>query len=206
MIGQFGPRLVIMAKEPRAGLVKSRLGRDAGPVLATRFYRLNLSMTLKRLARDPRWRTLLAVSPDTAVASRMLPSPVVRVPQGGGDLGVRIARAARSLPSGPLIVIGSDIPAIQASDIAIAFRELASCDFLFGPSGDGGYWLVGLNARRRRASSFRNVRWSSRHALSDTLANFGGRQVKFTSPKDDVDTGSDLKRLGACNGRLVLRR
>ena len=54
-----------MAKAPRAGRIKRRLAASVGVVSAARFYRTCLAHTLLRLGRDPRWRTLLAVSPDS---------------------------------------------------------------------------------------------------------------------------------------------
>ena len=63
------PLLVVMAKEPRMGVVKTRLGRDIGAVQATAFYRITMGNVLRRLSCDPRFETVLAVAPDAAVAS-----------------------------------------------------------------------------------------------------------------------------------------
>ena len=61
----YAPRLIVMAKSPCAGRAKRRLAASVGAISATRFYRSCLAHTLMRLARDPRWQTLLAVSPDS---------------------------------------------------------------------------------------------------------------------------------------------
>ena len=103
-----------MAKGPLAGRVKRRLAASIGVVSAARFYRTCLAHTLMRLGRDPRWRMVLAVSPDQRRERAVWPRGIERVPQGSGDLGVRMQRLFRRLPPGPAIIVGSDIPAIKS--------------------------------------------------------------------------------------------
>ena len=150
----FAPRLIVMAKSPLAGRVKRRLAASIGAASAARFYRTCLAHTLMRLGRDPRWRTLLAVSPDSDVRAPYWPRGIERLPQGGGDLGARMQRLFRRLPPGPAIIVGSDIPAIKASDIARAFRLLGNGDAVLGRAPDGGYWLVGLTPQPPPARAF----------------------------------------------------
>ncbi|HVQ11052.1 MAG TPA: DUF2064 domain-containing protein, partial [Methyloceanibacter sp.] len=128
----FAPRLIVMAKSPRAGRIKRRLAASIGAVSAARFYRTCLAHTLMRLGRDPRWRTVISVSPDNEVGAPHWPRGIERVPQGHGDLGMRMQRLFRRLPPGPAIIVGSDIPAINSSDVARAFRLLGSADAVFG--------------------------------------------------------------------------
>ena len=193
-----------MAKRPVAGAVKSRLARGIGSAAALRFYRTTLTHTLLRLGRDPRWRTYLAITPDTSLAESCWPSPpmVTRVPQGRGDLGARMQSLVDRMPPGPVIIVGSDIPAMRPRHIAKAFRQLGHADAVFGPAQDGGYWLVGLKGRPRRLVSFENVPWSTGQALSATLANLHGRILAFSSTLSDVDTVQDYKRERACAERL----
>jgi len=75
----------------------------------------------------------------------------------------------------------------------LAFHALGKSDAVFGPAIDGGYWLVGL-APIRPARPFANVRWSTSHTLSDTLANFTNRHVAFLRTLADVDTAADYAR------------
>ncbi len=192
--------LVIMARAPRLGAVKRRLARDLGDLAAWRFYRLAAAAVLRRLGRDPRWRTWLAVTPDRAARARrgLWPLRCDLLCQGPGDLGARMGRLLQGLPPGPAVIVGSDIPDLRAAHIARAFRLLGDHDWVFGPASDGGYWLVG--ARRRRAPprlAFTGVRWSSKHALADSLANLKGARVAFLEELDDVDTGEDLTRVTA---------
>src|SRR6476661_7654873 len=83
----FRCRLVVMAKAPVAGGAKTRLAREIGVAAATRFARQATAALLQCVSRDPRWQTVLAVSPDAAVGSRSWPRGIARVTQGGGDLG-----------------------------------------------------------------------------------------------------------------------
>ena len=94
------------------------------------------------------------------------------------------------------VLAGSDIPDLRPDDIAAAVRALGRADAVFGPATDGGYWLVGLGPRRP-ARPFAGVRWSTRHALADTMANFRGRRVALLRRLQDVDTAEDLARLKA---------
>jgi uncharacterized protein len=200
----FAQHLVIMAKSPCLGRVKRRLARDIGDVAATRFYRTCLSHTVLRLAPDTRWRTVLAVDPDCAVAERVWPwrGTMALLPQGGGDLGRRMQRLFALLPPGPTIIVGSDIPTIRAAHIAAAFKLLGHADVVFGPALDGGYWLIGLNRSPRLLRPFANVRWSTPYALADTVANLDGKRVAFAAMLSDVDTAEDFGRERAHAERL----
>lgn len=186
--------LVVMAKAPRLGAVKTRLGREVGLVAARACYRAITAALLRRVARDKRWRTVLVVTPDRfARRGRFWPRGVPRAPQGPGDLGQRMARAMRAAPPGPVVVVGSDIPELGARHVAAAFRALGTCEMVFGPARDGGYWLVGARRRPLSRGLFRGVRWSSARALGDTLAGLPpGLRVAFLDTLADLDTAADL--------------
>ena len=186
--------LVIMAKQPRLGRVKTRLGRDIGAVEATRVYRLMLSSLLRRLGHDPRWQIWLAVDGVHEVHAPVWPAGLQVVDQGKGDLGQRMQRQFGTLPPGPVALIGSDIPAIAPADIAAAFRLLGDSEFCFGPAADGGYWLVGQATRARGTPMFANVRWSSEHALGDTISNLAGREVAKVRQLADVDDAASYRQ------------
>jgi hypothetical protein len=203
----FSKRLVIMAKSPVLGRVKRRLAGEIGEVAALRFYRSCLSYTLLRLARDPRWHCVLAIAPDRDVAAGFWPprGSIARCPQGEGDPGRRMQRLFRRLPPGPVIVVGSDIPAIQPRHVAEAFRRLGNADAVLGPAPDGGYWLVGLKRVPRLLAPFADVRWSGPHALADTLANLDGKRVLFAATLSDVDIAQDFHATRGFGSRLILR-
>jgi uncharacterized protein len=192
-----------MLKEPVMGRVKTRLAREIGLPRATGFARITAHSVIGRLARDSRWRSVLAVAPDGAASSRAWPAGVARIGQGRGDLGERMERLL-ARPARPAILIGADIPAVTPALIAAAFRLLCDQDAVFGPAEDGGYWLVGLNRAAPAAGVFRDVRWSTPAALADTLANLRRRRVAMAARLGDVDDGASHRRLGHLAGRLTL--
>lgn len=186
-------RLIVFVKEPTPGKIKTRLGRDIGMAAAAGWFRRQTARLLREVI-DPRWETILAVSPDTAIASRAWPGGIARYPQGAGDLGARMGRALRAAP-GPAIVIGADIPDIRRHHIAEAFTALRQSPAVIGPAADGGYWLVGLrHGSLAPRGAFDKVRWSSRHALTDTLRSLRPLRTAQLETLRDVDTVADLPR------------
>lgn len=190
--------LVILVKEPHPGRVKTRLGRGIGMVAAAWWFRHQCAGLLRNVGSDPRWQTWLAVAPDIeGLASRVWPAHVARWPQGGGNLGDRMGRIFRNFPIGPVVIIGADVPGVAPAMVASAFAALGCADAVIGPSTDGGYWLIGLRRGPRPLPKrlFAGVRWSSEHALADTLLSFGTFQIARIATRDDVDTATDLARI-----------
>ncbi|MBC8158431.1 MAG: DUF2064 domain-containing protein, partial [Alphaproteobacteria bacterium] len=99
--------LVVFAKAPRLGRVKSRLAADIGRVNAWTFYRRTLEGVLRRLQGHGQWQNWLFVTPDNA--DGFAPGWIV-APQGPGDLGARMDRPLRLLPPGPVVIVGTDVP------------------------------------------------------------------------------------------------
>jgi glycosyltransferase A (GT-A) superfamily protein (DUF2064 family) len=178
--------LVLFARAPRLGTVKRRLAREVGDLAALRFHRAMLASLARRLGRDRRWRTVLAVTPDRA----RFPTPLPRVAQGRGDLGERMARAlARDRRA---VLVGSDIPGIRAADIAAAFRALdGRATRCSGRRRTGGTGWSG-SARGGRRSRSAACGWSGPHALADTAANCRGRRVALVRRLRDVDDAAGL--------------
>jgi hypothetical protein len=188
--------VILFARAPRLGLVKRRLAAGIGARAALRFYTTTLAAVARPIARDRRWRTLLATTPAGARApwQRYVPHATPRTGQARGDLGARMERAM--CPHPVAVLAGSDIPALAPADIAAAIRALGRADAVFGPAEDGGYWLVGMGPRRP-ARPFAGVRWSTEHTLADTLRNFAGRRVVLLRRLRDVDTAEDLAAVRA---------
>lgn len=191
--------LVIFARAPQAGRVKKRLGIAIGMLPAARFYRRILEEQIGRMVRDPRWTVWLFVTPDTALRhpAWQLAPVSRRKPQRHGDLGQRMKLPFATLPPGPVVLVGSDIPAMRAHHIARAFELLGQHDLVFGPARDGGFWLVG--ARRLRPlphTLFDDVRWSTPTTLSETRAGLPPHvTVALADTLDDVDDADSLRRL-----------
>ena len=97
------------------------------------------------------------------------------------------------MPPGPAIIIGSDVPDVTPVEVERAFRLLGSNQAVFGPSPDGGYWLVGfkrVSAMPRGA--LKGVRWSSEHALADSRRSLKGMQIALADELSDVDEAADM--------------
>jgi len=190
--------LVLFARAPRLGQVKRRLARGIGPAPALRFHLSTTATLLKKLNRDPRFCLWLAITPDDAggIARAWPQAGRVRViGQGSGDLGRRMGRVFRDLPPGPIVLIGTDIPELTMGDVRDAFRALGDHDAVFGPSPDGGYWLVGFRRTASPFHPFRRVRFSSAHALSDTLKNLKTpARIARIAMREDVDDAAGYRR------------
>jgi glycosyltransferase A (GT-A) superfamily protein (DUF2064 family) len=110
-------------------------------------------------------------------------------------------RALAACPAGPAVLVGSDIPALRASDVAEAFRLLGRHDLVFGPAEDGGFWLVGARHPRHLPPVFERVRWSGPDALADTLAGLPRRiTVGYAATLEDVDDADAHLRLAPKRG------
>ena len=198
--------LVILVRVPQIGAVKTRLAAGIGRLAAWRFYRNTTDQVIRRLARHGAsggWKIWLAVTPEAvAGGTGFWPASIQgqqlgRIGQGRGNIGQRMAKPMLDLPPGPVVVIGSDIPEIQARHIKNAFVALEKKQVVLGPAADGGYWLVGLRRRpcppgRLRPALFGQVRWSTAHALEDTLAGLDRRySVAHIDRLQDVDDQAD---------------
>ena len=186
-----------MVKAPVAGRVKTRLGRDIGMTNAAWWYRHQTARLLRQLC-DPRWLIVLAVAktsnqPDPPI----WPKELKRVDQGNGDLGQRMKRLLARFQKTPAIIIGSDIPWIKKRHIAEAYKRLSKNQFVFGPSTDGGFWLVGAPWSASLPNSiFTNCRWSTEYALMDAKRSLSDRTSEDVATLSDVDDVNDLLEFG----------
>lgn len=196
------PVVFVFARAPIMGAVKSRLARDIGVVAATRFHRLTLNGLCRQLVADPRFEVRLATTPRPALHDDGLwPRGIARFDQGQGDLGRRMISVLRSAGTRPSLLLGSDIPDARPEHILQALRLLAGCRHVLGPVRDGGYWLVG--ARHPESLPLRvldGVRWSSSHALQDTVERLGDCAL-LPRPLTDVDDGSSYRATAASGSR-----
>ncbi|MDE8348661.1 MAG: TIGR04282 family arsenosugar biosynthesis glycosyltransferase [Acidocella sp.] len=194
------PVVILFAKSPRLGLVKRRLASEIGDVAALRFYRNQLFRMIRELAKLKNFEVILALTPRH---SRLQTRPGFRnITQNNSGLGQRMARCFDMFRRRQVILIGADIPDLSAAIIRSAVQKLKSHDAAFGPAADGGYYLVAMGAKRPTAP-FANVRWSSPHALSDTLMNFQHHRITMLEKLHDVDTGHDFKTASISSLRRV---
>lgn len=193
-------RIVILAKAPVAGYVKTRLIPALGAQGASDLARDMLHRTLAQALMADVGPVELCASPprhDPAWQTTRVPPTVVWSSQGDGDLGARMARvAARTIAAEEsVLMIGTDCPALDASTIRQAAAALAQTDAVMAPSFDGGYTLLGLN--QFDASVFANIAWSTDTVAAETrqrLALLGWR-THGLHVMHDVDDPDDLQWL-----------
>ena len=181
------PTLFVVAKAPIMGRAKTRLAADIGPVHAKRVYRALMAQVLRQI-RDPRWDTVLAVTPPHLMGHVPDWEGFDQIPQVSGSLTPRLA--ALFARKGPTLTIGTDCPQVDAMDIAAAFKSLRSKKHVFGPASDGGFWLMGAQGPLPQGF-FDGVRWSHEKTLSDVMDKTDGTYGVLRT-LTDVD---DLKAL-----------
>jgi uncharacterized protein len=192
--------LIIFAKDPRPGQVKTRLSPPLSPEQAAQLYHSFLLDICEEMARVPEMRLAVGFSPLRAQGffRGLTPPGTDLFPQEGADLGERMARAmARGFAAnfGPVVLRGSDVPDLPAAVISEAREVLAAgqAQVVLGPCPDGGYYLVGL--AEPHPPLFKGPAWSSPTVLTDTLslARQLGLRVHLLPPWPDIDTYENLQ-------------
>jgi len=197
-----GPLLVVLAKRPEPGRVKTRLCPPFTPEQAAGFYAAMLRDVLETMAAEAPGLGLalrLAVHPAEAVADPGVPLPPVFevVAQQGADLSERMDDAARRAHAegfAPVLLRGSDSPLLDGASLGRALDLLAHRDVVLGPDLDGGYNLVGL---RRPLPGLFAHEMSTGRVLEDTCkrARELGASVELLPGGFDIDTFEDLRIL-----------
>lgn len=197
-----GVRIVIFAKAPLPGLAKTRLiptlGAGGAAVLAQRM----LGHTLAQALASAVGPVELCVSPpahDALWNAVAVPPDVAWSDQGEGDLGARMARAARRITAAgeSVLLIGTDCPALGAGQLRHAAAALQQADATMIPTADGGYVLLGL--KRFHATLFQDIAWSTDSVAGETLRRL--RELNWTvrceAQLHDIDEPADLEWLPA---------
>jgi len=193
--------LIIFAKAPIPGLVKTRLFPHLSFEEAAELHGAFLADTVDTALSVPDTDACIAYTPDESLeVLRGLYGERIAtyMPQEGPGLGERMDRAfGRAFETGAqrAAIIGSDIPTLPAGYITEAFRLLDDADLVLGPSEDGGYYLVAL--KRPAPGIFEGIDWSGPKVFEDTMsrARSLGLRVDQLPKLNDVDTIDDLKRL-----------
>jgi rSAM/selenodomain-associated transferase 1 len=191
--------LIVFAREPLSGKVKTRLAESLGDQLATRLYENMLHEVLKTSSQLSDIETTVF----WACEEQSLPMLAERYrcnsrSQNPGNLGQRMQAAFEELFADGCdvcCIIGSDAPDLPTSYILEAYRqlEMQHCDAVFGPSRDGGYYLLGL--RQVWPNLFTNIAWSSSEVLEQSLssAKDAGLSTALLPEWQDIDTVEDLR-------------
>ena len=194
-------RIVIFAKAPVPGKVKTRLVPALGEIGAARLAHKMLldtvaeafaaNLSVPELCTDPH-----PLDPQWA---GFLPAEHMRITaQGDGDLGERLARAARRtiLLRENVLLIGTDCPALDRQRLRAAAEQLAEHDAVVHPAHDGGYALLGL--RRFDPSLFGGIAWSTGSVCAETIARIEalGWSLHVGDTLLDIDEPEDLTAAG----------
>ncbi len=193
--------LILLAKAPVPGGVKTRLCPPLTPAGAAAFYACLLEDTAAEMARVADAHRFLFHAPP---AGRRFfrggsYSRFELLPQSGRDLGERMENAfAAAFGRGfaRVVLVGADCPVLTAARVRSALRELgASARAVFGPSRDGGFYLVALSTPA--PSLFRGTRWGTASVLASVVSRCrdAGLPYALLSPGFDVDTAADLSAL-----------
>lgn len=190
-------RLIIFAKAPIPGVVKSRIATFAGAHRALEIYQLLLRQLFNALTSLT--NVEVRVTPDSSAGdfSAQYNSDWIFKPQGDGDLGGRLTVAfaeAFAEKMERVLIIGSDCPDVCQSDVTLGWSALEFSDLVLGPALDGGYWLIGL--RKPCPNLFRQIDWSSEKVLRQTLERAADSHlsVHLLRQLSDIDTFEDWQR------------
>lgn len=196
------PRVLVFARAPVAGRVKTRLARDVGDARALALYRTLGALVLQALtaAPDRPYQLVVRVTPDDALDAvrAWIPGADAYEPQGDGDLGARLARGTRdAFQRGhrAVVLVGTDCPAVTDGRVREALQGLDTHDAVLGPARDGGYYLLAL---AREIPVFEGVPWSTAAVAEHTRARLRAAGASWCElpVETDVDTVADLPALG----------
>ena len=203
--------VIVFAKAPVAGAVKTRLAGALGAAGAARLAARMLDATTARAREAAVGPVEVCCAPDAShpafTALTRSAAGLTLTEQGDGDLGQRMHRAfERVLASQACAIgIGTDAPALDADYLREAAMALLGHDAVIGPAVDGGYALLGL--RRPQAALFDGIDWSTPHVLAQTRDRLGRLGLTWAelAPLHDIDEPADLRHLPAGWAPLPLR-
>lgn len=189
--------LIVMAKAPVPGQVKTRLCPQISPGKAAELYRCFLQDRISQMAELKGTELAVAFTPESAFAffTAQTPDRFQLFAQKGKTLGDRLTRLfSDRFAEGytAVSVIDSDTPDLESSIMNQSFRLLVSHDVVYGPSRDGGFYLVGL--RNPYPALFEEIPWSTAEVLQVSLkkAKKMGLKTALLPERHDIDTYEDL--------------
>ena len=191
------PAVAVFLKAPRSGTVKTRLASEVGDRRALRLYRVLVARTLAAVRETGLDVTIWFTPPDAANEMRFWLGEWDFRPQASGDLGARLAAAARALePGRGWIAVGADCPRLGAEHLREASAIVERGDLVVGPSEDGGYYLIG--GPTPLPDLFSDMPWSTNRLLEETRLRLERSGVRWQELPllRDVDTAEDARAEG----------
>jgi len=202
-------RIVVFAKAPVPGRVKTRLIPALGETGAAQLAERMLEQALQQALAAAVGPVELCMSPAPDApewAGITLPAGIDISDQGEGDLGARMARAARrAIARGEAVLLtGTDCPDLTAARLRVAAAQLVGHDAVLHRAEDGGYPLLGLRAFD--ASLFENMPWSTPAVADLTLERLAALDwtVWVGDTLRDIDEPADLLHAGSIPGFRVV--
>lgn len=195
--------LVIVAKYPTPGHVKTRLGATIGLEHSARLYRAFLQDVSERFSRSARvdgYDLIWAAADATARMATILGADARIIPQRGDDFAARLYHICcdvAALGYTRTIILGSDSPQTPTETITQAFALLETNDVVLGPADDGGYYLAGVRNQPAPPDIFTGIIMSTPQVFAHTLerAHTLGLSVRRIAATYDIDTEADMLRL-----------
>lgn len=184
--------LIIFAKNPVKGKVKTRLAREIGDNAALDIYKFLLNHTYE-VAKNLRVDKVIYYDKNLPQQDIFDPGIFNRAMQNGRDLGEKMENAFRNAFARAyknVIIIGTDLLDISQRDIEDAFLQLKKNDVVIGPAKDGGYYLLGMKSLNSKV--FKDKVWSTTSVLENTLEDFENKNVKLLKSRNDIDVLSDI--------------
>ena len=203
-------RLLLFARLPELGKVKTRMARDLGAERTLAVYESMLHTVLASIGPS---------SPETEIECMWPPTPSangellrrafgghVAAMQTGANLGDRLSMAFSERfffhRTDKIIAIGADDPLLPRALIDHAFALLDSCEYVVGPAEDGGYYLFGCRAASFEPDVFHGIEWGTSTVLAATIERIAktGRTMALLPERFDIDTAADLERYARATG------
>ncbi|HEX8616650.1 MAG TPA: TIGR04282 family arsenosugar biosynthesis glycosyltransferase [Thermoanaerobaculia bacterium] len=200
-------RLLVFARLPELGQVKTRLARDVGEANALAIYEAMLRDLLANVGESSADTEIEFLWPPTPAANgeslrRAFAHHSVAI-QTGATLGERLSMALSERfffhKTRKIVVIGADDPTLTRELIEHAFALLDSVEYVLGPAADGGYYLIGCRALSFDPVVFHDIDWGTSTVLATTLQRIASieRTVALLPERYDIDTADDLQRYAA---------
>ncbi|MBI3189340.1 MAG: TIGR04282 family arsenosugar biosynthesis glycosyltransferase [Ignavibacteriales bacterium] len=191
--------LIVFARYPHPGKVKTRLAQTLGNTKAVELYRAcveHIFNECNKLSDNTKKFLFFADEDDASSIERWVPRQFRYVPQLGNTLGERMSNAFSHVFNIGLkkaIIVGTDVPDITANVLKEAINSLDDADVVIGPSRDGGYYLLGMN--QFHPELFDDIPWSTNVVFERTMAMIQrlGLRVKSLTTLMDIDTEADLR-------------
>lgn len=200
-------RLLVFARLPELGKVKTRLAADIGAERALRVYEAMLHDVLRSIGSSRDGTEVEVLWAPTAAANgealRRAFGAHAMAMQTGETLGERLSMAFSERfffhRTHKIVAIGVDDPTLGRELIDYAFALLESCEYVIGPASDGGYYLIGCRAGSFTVDVFDGIDWGTSRVLTATLEKIRevGATVAQLPERFDIDAGDDLRRFAA---------